>query len=160
MYSGVELISKKIQSAKQKWKKYTQGWTGNIIYVVLGFVIAYSLNLVLGFALGTDMPVVAVVSNSMVPSFYKGDLLVVIGEKNIKEGDVIVYDVSSAKYPIIHRVIRVNPDRTFETKGDANPAQIPFEHNITQNQIHGKAVFKIPLLGWVKIIFMQALGML
>lgn len=153
-------MKQKIQQAKKIWKKYTQGWAGNIIYVVLGFAIAYGLNIALGFALNTDTPVVAVVSNSMVPTFYKGDLLVVIGGKNIGEGDVIVYDVTSAKYPIIHRVIKVNPDGTFETKGDANPAQIYFEHNITEKQIHGSAVFKIPLLGWVKIIFMQVLGLL
>ncbi len=142
------------------WDRYTQGWTGNVIYVVVGFFIAYGLNFALGLALGTDTPVVAVVSNSMIPAFYKGDLLVVLGDNSIKEGDVIIYDVSSATYPIIHRVIGVNSDGTFETKGDANPAQISFEHSVTQQQIHGKAVFKIPLLGWVKIIFMQALGML
>lgn len=153
-------MKRKIQEAKRVWKKYTQGWMGNIIYVVVGFLIAYGLNFALGLALNTDTPVVAVVSNSMIPSFYKGDLLVVAGYDSIKEGDVIVYDVSSARYPIIHRVIRVNTDGTFETKGDANPAQIPFEHNVTQQQIHGKAVFKIPLLGWVKIVFMQAFGLL
>ncbi len=153
-------MKQKFHKAKQVWNKYTQGWMGNIIYVVAGFLIAYGLNFALGLALSTDTPVVAVVSNSMIPAFYKGDLLVVLGQNDIKEGDVIVYDVSSARYPIIHRVVRVNSDGTFETKGDANPAQIPFEHSVTQQQIHGKAVFKIPLLGWVKIIFMQALGML
>lgn len=147
---------KKIQKA---WDKYTEGWLGSIIYVFLGFVIAYLMNVALGFALSTDTPVVAVVSYSMVPSLDKGDMIFVTGG-DVKMGDIIIYDVSAYKYPIIHRVIKINPDGTLETKGDNNPGQIYFEHNIKKEQIHGKVLLRVPYLGWVKIGFMQAIGIL
>lgn len=145
---------------REIWDKYTQGLFGNIIYVVLGFLIAYSANIVLGLALNTDTPVVAVVSDSMEPTFYKGDMLFVIGDYNYKLNDIIVYDVVERKYPIIHRIIKINENGTFETKGDHNSGQLSFELNVKEEQIHGKAVFKIPVLGWVKIIFLQILGLL
>ena len=50
-----------------------------ISYIVLGIALAFMLNIGLGIYLGTDMPIVAVESNSMIPSFYKGDLLILQG---------------------------------------------------------------------------------
>ncbi len=47
------------------WDRYMQGWIGNIVYVFLGFLLAYSINLGLGFAFNTQTPVVSVVSGSM-----------------------------------------------------------------------------------------------
>ena len=60
---------KKIMSLKKRYK-----WLdSSIFYMVLGIVLAFGINWGLAFALNTDMPVVAVESNSMVPAFYKGD---------------------------------------------------------------------------------------
>lgn len=152
-------IKKYIKKSQKIWDKYTEGWVGSLVYVILGFVIAYSMNIALGFALSTDTPVVAVVSYSMVPTLDKGDMIIVQGGE-IKAADIIVYDVAGQRYPIIHRVIKVNSDGTLETKGDNNPSQLWFEHNIKSQQIHGKLVLRIPILGWVKIGTMQVLGLL
>jgi len=143
-----------MREIRKKWDKYTEGWFGIVIYLFLGFVIAYGVNFALGFILSTDTPVVAVFSGSMEKTFFKGDMMIVYGDKNIKVGDVIVFDSPEKKYyPIIHRVIAIK-DNGVVTKGDHNDASdegrwgaIPFE------SIHGKAFFKIPILGWVKIIF-------
>jgi signal peptidase I len=124
----------------------------NIAYIVFGFAVAYFLYISLGFIFNTNTPIVAVVSCSMVPNFYPGDLIVVWGRGEIKVNDIIVYDVATSKYPIIHRVIAINEDGSFQTKGDANPTQIYFEKRVNPKLVHGKAVLKIPLLGWVKLL--------
>ena len=140
---------------RKKWNKYTSGWFGSIIYLVLGFVVAFLLNTALGIALNTDTPVVAVFSESMEPTYYKGDMIVVYGEKNVEVGDIIVFDVPDRTYPIIHRVYSIT-DQGIMTKGDHNRSVDPW---ITQqSSLHGKAILKVPLLGWVKIIFTSITG--
>lgn len=124
-----------------------------IIYIVLGIALAFGINLGMGLALGTDMPVVAVESNSMVPTFYKGDLLILQGlpAENLEEGNVIVFFPENRPTAIVHRIIAINGDGTFQTKGDANSEQLPFEKRILPETIHGKSILIIPYLGWVKI---------
>jgi len=93
----------------------------------------------------------------------KGDIIFVIHPKNLKIGDVLIFNAnknSTSRYPIIHRIISLEP---LETKGDHNPVQLNLQNNlnkvdetnISQEQLIGKAVFKIPLLGWVKLIFFE-----
>lgn len=142
---------------KQKWDKLTEGWVGTIIYIIIGFLIAYGFNMVLAFALHTDTPVVAVFSESMVPTYQKGDMIVVTGDKNVTVGDIIVFDTSARNYPIIHRVYNITADGKIITKGDNNPVADPWTTD--KSSIHGKAILRIPLLGWVKIIFTQSTGL-
>lgn len=122
-------------------------------YIIGGIVLAIAINLAMGALLATDMPVVAVESNSMVPTFYKGDLLILQGvsQENLGEGDIIVFIPDGSNRAIVHRIVEVNPDGTFQTKGDANANQLPFEKRISYSQIHGKEIAIIPALGWVKI---------
>jgi len=141
---------------KKIWDKYTQGWLGSIIYLILGFIIAYFFNMTLGYALGTDTPVVAVFSDSMVPTFFRGDMIVVYGSKNVNVGDIVVFDVPDRKYPIIHRINNIT-DSIITTKGDHN--QYPDPWRTTKDKLHGKAILKIPLLGWVKILFVEITGL-
>jgi signal peptidase I len=143
----------------KKWDKNTEGWFGVVIYLFLGFVIAYGVNAALGFVFQTTTPVVAVFSDSMDPTFYKGDMIIVVGAKDIKVGDIVVFDSPDKKYPIIHRVNEVR-DGGIISKGDNNPTTdegrwgvIPFD------KIYGKAVLKMPMLGWVKILFVQYTGL-
>lgn len=143
---------------RKTWDRYTEGWFGTIVYLFLGFVIAYSVNLALGYVLQTSTPVVAVFSDSMVPTFYKGDMIVVYGDKDISVGDIIVFDVPDRQYPIIHRVISIS-DSVIRTKGDNNSGPDPENWMTTKERIHGKAILKIPILGWVKIIFVEITGL-
>lgn len=89
--------------------------------------------------------------------FNKGDIIVVLGPKNLDVGDVLIFDsMGGAAHPIIHRVISIT-DEGYTTKGDNNNREgyeiHPFEKDIGENQLIGKAVFRVPLLGWVKMIF-------
>ena len=152
--------AKAVEKSKSKKKKMIDmgGTTGTIIYVFLGVFLAFGINIVLGQALSTDMPVVAVESNSMVPTFYQGDILIIQGVKNpdfykdvLKIGDVIVFSVEGRDVPIVHRIKEINQDGSFQTQGDASTGQHPFEKSILPSQIHGKVIAIIPYLGWVKI---------
>jgi len=97
--------------------------------------------------------------------FNKGDIMVLIGKdvKNIQIGDTIVFR-SKRKDPIIHRVVKKTEEGNviyFQTKGDNNKDSIKTdqldETSITEDNIIGKAIFRIPLLGYIKIGFVQFL---
>ena len=128
-----------------------------VLYMVIGVLMAWGINQGMAVALTTDMPVVAVESNSMVPVFYKGDILVLKGAApgELEVGDVIVYSVKSRQVPVVHRIVKINPDGSYQTKGDANSGQLDFEYYIPPENIHGKVVVIVPYLGWVKIGMMQ-----
>ncbi|MBD3354520.1 signal peptidase I [Candidatus Woesearchaeota archaeon] len=89
--------------------------------------------------------------------FNKGDIMILYGSEpeNIEVGDIIVFQ-SIRPDPIIHRVIKrekINSTFYFQTKGDHNPSSYPSlkEEKIHQNRILGKAVARVPFLGWIKI---------
>ena len=84
--------------------------------------------------------------------FSKGDLIIIYGKRTIDIGDVIIFQTNRA-HPIIHRVVSEPP--TLQTKGDHNSEQISFEKSISNKQILGKSIIRIPLIGWVKLIFYE-----
>ncbi len=132
-------------------------WKETVLYMAIGVLLAWGINQGMAFALTTDMPVVAVESNSMIPVFYKGDILVLHGMEPdaFKVSDVIVYSVLGRAVPIVHRIVKINPDGSFQTKGDANSGQLDFEYYVDPATVHGRVVVIVPYLGWVKIGIMQ-----
>ena len=103
---------------------------------------------------------------SLTSGFNKGDIMVLKGKKSkdINAGDIIVF-WSAKKDPIIHRVVKKWQENNiyyFQTKGDnykTNPSSIrsPFldETRISEDKIVGNAVVRIPLLGYIKIWFVD-----
>ena len=83
----------------------------------------------------------------------KGDIIVVWGHDSYNLGDIIIFN-SRTRYPVIHRIISTEP---LSTKGDNNPDRFSIEENIAGNTLMGKAVGRIPYLGWVKLIFFDFL---
>ena len=132
-----------------------------VVYIAVGILLAFGLNLGMGVVLATDLPIVAVESNSMAgqnpDSFYKGDILILQGtsSEDLEIGDIIVFTPDSHQTPIVHRIIAINADGTFQTKGDANARQLSFEKKISPSQIHGKVIAIVPSLGWIKIGFSE-----
>lgn len=93
--------------------------------------------------------------------FSKGDIIIVWGRFTPKIGDIIIFKAnpeSRAPRPIIHRIVNIE-NGVMQTKGDHNSEQLTEsnnlyntdETNIKQSQIIGKAVFKIPYLGYFKL---------
>lgn len=102
---------------------------------------------------------------SLKNGFNKGDIMVLVGgdAENIDMGDIIVFK-SDRKDPIIHRVVKKMYNGnvvSFQTKGDNNKDSIKSsrldETNIGEEIIIGKAVFRVPLLGYIKIWFVELL---
>ncbi|MBS3119307.1 signal peptidase I [Candidatus Woesearchaeota archaeon] len=99
--------------------------------------------------------------------FSKGDLIVLrkAEPESLKVGDVIVFRTFRPD-PVIHRIVlvkQVNGDIGFQTKGDnyrKNFNSLPEEKNISRDSILGRAWFKIPYLGWVKILFVDIVNFL
>jgi signal peptidase I len=97
--------------------------------------------------------------------FDKGDIIFIYGTdpKNLKIGDVIVFQKATSSEPIIHRIVdikEVGGKRSFVTKGDHNEFSGPIDKNISEDIILGKGVFRIPYLGWVKIWFVDLINWL
>lgn len=99
--------------------------------------------------------------------FDKGDIMFLKGIEpaKINIGDVIVFK-SGRPDPIIHRVIKIqeiNGRYYFQTKGDHNYNSIDSpnfnEMQISEEQIIGKAMFRVPYLGWVKIGFVELVSL-
>lgn len=100
---------------------------------------------------------------SFTNGFDKGDIMILYSPKNIAIGDVLTFSADGRSDPIIHRVISVkeqNGKKYFQTKGDNNCASADFEKAVTQERFIGKAVWRIPLLGWIKIGFVGLLKLL
>ncbi|MCK4996877.1 hypothetical protein KAS08_01110 [Candidatus Pacearchaeota archaeon] len=88
--------------------------------------------------------------------FNKGDVIFVVGARNVEIGDVIIFN-AGAKHPLIHRV--VEDEDNYATKGDnykTNARQLTSEKNISEEQFVGKALFRVPFIGWAKLIFFEA----
>jgi hypothetical protein len=93
----------------------------------------------------------------------KGDIIFVWGRGDYELGDIIIFTPnaeSRAPHPIIHRVISEDP---LGTKGDNNAKQLTQNNNnkfidetdISEEQVLGKSVFRVPALGWIKLVFFE-----
>ncbi len=91
--------------------------------------------------------------------FNKGDIMILTGANphELRRGTIIVY-WSGKPYPIIHRFIgthTVGNTTYLMSKGDNNPAMIQSfdlnEARIRPEQVVGRALLRIPYLGYVKI---------
>lgn len=83
----------------------------------------------------------------------KGDIVIVSKAKNPEVGDIIIFNAQQA-HPIIHRIVdikTINGNVVYSTKGDNNSGQLFVEQQIPDDAIVGKALFKIPKLGWLKL---------
>ena len=90
--------------------------------------------------------------------FDKGDVIILWRPTHLNVGDILIFQ-GSRPQPIIHRIVNINKDGSYQTKGDHNSNSIPGsggELQITQDRILGKGLVRIPYLGWVKILFVDA----
>ncbi len=75
-------------------------------------------------------------------------------------GDVLVFQAGKPQ-PIIHRVVKTfgrNSEWRAQTKGDHNSDSVGAlgENSISEERLLGKAILRIPYLGWIKILFVDA----
>lgn len=160
----------------------------SVPYIYFAVFLAFSFHFLIGIALATNYPVVAVVSSSMehdasleadhyqwlernmgynrsyinswplADGFVVGDMPIVQHAEKYDVGNVIVYSIPNQNTPVIHRIISINSDGTYMTKGDNNPQLLPFESSVKPEQIHGMVIFIIPKLGYFKVMATKYLG--
>ncbi len=115
-------------------------------------IIHSSIPLLLSMYLNTPLPIAVMGSGSMDPAFYKGDLLVLRGADDYTIGDIVAFGHSRGTIPVIHRIVAMNEDGTYQLQGDANPGQLPYEKSVQKSQIYGKVVYIIPYIGHMRLL--------
>eukprot|EP00759_Apiculatamorpha_spiralis_P053055 PhF_6_TR6091/c0_g1_i2/m.8918/K13280/SEC11, sipW; signal peptidase, endoplasmic reticulum-type len=133
--------------------------------VSLGLVVCSALIIwkSLMFFTYSESPIVVVLSDSMEPLFYRGDLLflTLFPNEPVRAGDVVVFRVDGRDIPIVHRVLRVHKESPegfyLLTKGDNNYVDdrglyVPGQLYLEKRNLMGKAVGYLPSLGMVAIL--------
>ena len=95
--------------------------------------------------------------------FNKGDVIILwrANNGNLKVGDILVFQGNKPQ-PIIHRVIKTwqeGDNHYYQTKGDHNSKSMtgPLgESRISEQRVLGKGAVRIPYLGYMKILFVDA----
>ena len=124
---------------------------------------------------GSESPVVVVLSGSMEPAFYRGDILFLTqSDSDFLIGDIVVFKVAGKDIPIVHRVheihnrppytdvvgsigVRYNASVELLTKGDNNSVHDswgiynPGQMWLGREDIMGRAVGFLPYCGMVTI---------
>jgi hypothetical protein len=76
-----------------------------------------------------------------------------IDKEDIEVGNIVIFEGGS-KHPIIHRIIETGGGK-ITTKGDHNSMLLGNEVDVDGDLVMGRAVFRIPFIGWIKLIFFE-----
>lgn len=153
---------KKQQEQKQQKQEKSNSGIGREI-------LSYALILILALILSAHLSVV--VSGSMEPAFYRGDIVATenVNTYGIQEfnpytdvhvNDVVVYDATWYSDPVIHRVIdiqEINGSKYYIIKGDNNEVKDP--EPVSPSQIRSKVIsignhlVIIPWIGYITLMF-------
>ena len=155
MKYDVEKISNKIKN-----KKMTKKIIKYIILIAL--IILFIINLILSFEENTHILGIYmfnIISESMKPTFYKDDLVVVrkCSEKELKKGDIITFKQEDRI--ISHRIDGITKEKgevKFITKGDNN--EVRDQELVEVQDIYGKVLFSIKDVGKVIHYIQNARG--
>jgi len=142
-------------SPKEKSTSMSREIASYVIIILVGIVLAQHLNVV--------------VSGSMEPVFYRGDVVVIektnflgiqeVNPSDLKVGDIIIYHANWFPEPVIHRIISIQTGSDgqtyYVTKGDNNPKPDP--SLVSTSQVHAKVVslgnqpIIIPKIGYITL---------
>ena len=157
----IVIAGKKLSESIKEYIRYLG------FFVILAGLAFGSIQL-LKTTLGTDYPIMVVVSQSMVPTLNVGDFIVIGGIQDFDqvvaapspEGDILVFSrVGSPDSYIVHRAIDKYIQQNewyFTTKGDNNAGtdhQPAIEHNV-----EGKVVGNLPIMGYFPLFIKTSRG--
>lgn len=114
-------------------------------------------------ATGSESPIVVVLSGSMEPAFYRGDLLFLTNDREdpIKIGEIVVFKIEGRDIPIVHRVLKLHRKSDgatkILTKGDNNNVDdrglyAPGQMWLTPDDVVGRTRGFVPYIGIVTIL--------
>lgn len=116
------------------------------------FALVVGVIVLMIFGIG-PVKIIGIETPSMTPNIKVGDAVVIDKKTNrdkLKEKDIIAYKNDDGVI-VVHRIININADGTFITKGDYNNTSDPLYVN--KKQVVGKVMFKIPFIAYPAIIF-------
>ncbi|KAF9514309.1 hypothetical protein BS47DRAFT_1372342 [Hydnum rufescens UP504] len=154
------MFSDEIRTIQKLGVRYVVLQVLNFTQVIISGLMIWKA---LGIVTNTESPIVVVLSGSMEPAFYRGDLLFLMNPRNTPYvvGDITVYKVPGADIPIVHRVIEthtVGPlptDQSLLTKGDNNRLDDLELYKglrwLQRKNIIGKVHGFLPYVGYVTI---------
>ena len=113
--------------------------------------------IVLSMFIKIRVPLAYIISGSMEPTYFRGDLVVLskVNGPDIKIGDVIVFiSPQDPNTLILHRVVAIkfkNGKYYFLTKGDNPTTNLLIDRWgwVSEDNLYGKVVFRVPLLGYL-----------
>ena len=126
---------------------FKKAW--DIISTILVILVVLFAVLLVGARL-VGLNVYTVISGSMEPTYSVGDLIYVkkVAPQSIQVGDPITFVLNEDLVVATHRVVAIDAEnQRFTTKGDAN--EIEDAAPVHFNNLIGKPIFAIPVLGYV-----------
>ena len=138
-----------------------------VILVLIGILfLAYYIDVTKNVNSGNWKPPLfgayVIVSNSMEPTIHVNDAILIKRTENIKIGDICTYYSNNPIHKgkmITHRVIGTDMqdgEKVYVFKGDNNYSADTLK--VSQNQIYGKVIMKIPKVGYIQYFLSQAYG--
>ncbi|MFQ6088288.1 MAG: signal peptidase I [Candidatus Methanofastidiosia archaeon] len=105
-----------------------------------------------------------VVSGSMEPVYYRGDVVFIksVDPSTLQVGDIIVFENPRDDTPIVHRISEIIEENRlyFVTKGDNNFSEdnyYPSYPGIPQEHVIGEVAFHIPKVGGITLFLRDLL---
>ena len=124
-------------------KKKTKNKSKKVNVILVISIVFFLISLFLKMNCPSNKPIqpfgitiLNVMSDSMKPTFEKGDKIVVKKQKDYEVGDIITY-IDNDKNLITHRIIEKYEDG-FITKGDNNNTED--KEKVRKNQVLGKII--------------------
>lgn len=148
-------------SREKSWKREI---IEDVTVIGLVLVIIWGTGIGLQFYLQTPTPLLAVESESMEPTLYRGDLVIVraVDPTTLQVGDIVIYNATpvGSDVPIVHRIIEitnVSGILNFRFKGDNNPGPDPWTLNETY--ILAKVIGSVRYLGFITLLLISPYGL-
>jgi signal peptidase len=130
----------------------------NLLLVISTALMTWKFFMVASWS---ESPIVVVLSGSMEPAYYRGDILFLELTDNplITVGDVVVYKLDERNIPIVHRIISVHQEGDeyyMLTKGDNNRVNdrglyAQGQMWVQRKDLMGRVWFYIPYVGIITI---------
>jgi signal peptidase len=152
MFAVNELIRWRSTNIEQPAERNSRGYSGWLLFALTAIGLIW-LNTGL-FGIQPSL----ISGPSMRPTLLPGDIVITraVPSEAIQIGDVIRF--RQGGIDIVHRVVDIQRNGGtvgFITKGDYNNTTDPF---VPAGDVKGKVIFSIPKIGWVAIIFRQAIA--
>lgn len=129
-----------------------------ITTLILVVLIAFAGVLLLPRVIGIQP--MSVLSGSMEPTYHVGSIIYVdtkISQEDIEVGDPITYQISDDTM-VTHRVVEIDSDGNYITKGDANDTVDG--GSVSFANVVGVPMFTIPYLGYIAAYAMTKTGII